>query len=85
MANQHTTQGRSVQYRLRLTDEEKRALDARAAAEGVTLADLIRGALGLAEAPTVHAGDPIAALLSDPAIKSVRLAGTAGGQQTRRK
>lgn len=54
-ANQHTSKGRTVQYRIMFTTDEKRALDARAAAEGVTLADLIRAALGLADAPCAEA------------------------------
>lgn len=54
-ANQHSSKGRDVQYRLRLTTDEKAALDARAAAEGVTLAEMIRAALGLPDAVTKRA------------------------------
>lgn len=54
-ANQHTSKGRRSGYRIMFTADEKRALDARADAEGVTIAELIRRALGLAEAPSVDA------------------------------
>jgi hypothetical protein len=57
-ANQHTSKGRRSGYRIMFTTEEKRALDARATAEGLTLAELIRRALGLAEAPPVHRSKP---------------------------
>lgn len=55
-ANQHTSEGRDVPYRIRFTADEKRALEARAAAAGVSLAELIRAALGLAKAATVRVG-----------------------------
>lgn len=55
-ANQHTSAARTAKFQLRLTPDEKAALEARAAAEGVALAEMIRRALGLAEAPRMRVG-----------------------------
>jgi hypothetical protein len=60
-ANQHTSKGRKAGYRIKLTDTELTSLHARANAEGVTLADLIRACLGLAEAPSVRDNERAAA------------------------
>ena len=57
-ANQHTSKGRKAGYRIMFTDAELTSLHARASAEGITLADLIRACLGLAEAPTARDRGP---------------------------
>ncbi len=53
MANQHTSRQRTNRLIVRFSENERAALDARATAAGAdSLADYIRAALGLAEAPT---------------------------------
>ena len=53
MANQHTSRRRDATYLLHLTAGEMTAVRARAVAQGVTLAELIRTSLGLTEAPVL--------------------------------